>query len=695
MKDVGVRDTRNFALIGHAGDGKTSVGEALLHRAGATATLGSVDHGTSVLSPFPEEKERHHTLASHFYAFDWQGRHITLVDTPGDPNFLADGEIELPALDGAVLVVSAVDGARVGSERMWRAAAAAGVPCIAFINGLDRERADLGAALGSLRKLGASPVLLTLPIGEEKNLSGAIDLVAQEANGPSGAIPIPRELAEAAELERQRLVEAVAECDDTLLEKYLSDGSLTNEDILRGLQRGVRDHAILPVLCGAATRECGIDALLRCVVSLLPSPLDRGVWPARDVADGTEHPLEADPKGPFAAVVLKTVLDRYAGTLSVLRIVSGTARPDMIVLDATTGSRERLGKLFVLHGGEHVEVPEAEPGDVIAVAKLKDVHTGNVISGEKAGVRVGELSIPKGVLSYAIRPKNRGDEDKVFAALGRLVEEDPTLHVGRDASTGEFLLTGMGELHIRTAVQRLRRMFEVEVELDTPKVPYRETITTRVEHVEGKLKKQTGGKGMFGVCYLTVEPLPRGSGFEFVDAIVGGTIPRSLIPAVEKGVREALPHGPLTGNPVVDVRVHCIDGKHHPVDSNEMSFRLAGAYAFRAAIEQARPTLLEPVMHLEVTTPEAHVGDVMGDIAHRRGRVTTTEARGGAQVVCAQVPMAELLEYSSALVSMTGGTGQFTLQFSHYDEPPAAVREKLVAAAKARGANAHGHERGG
>ncbi|MCU0274795.1 MAG: GTP-binding protein, partial [Acidimicrobiales bacterium] len=507
MKDVGVRDTRNFALVGHAGDGKTSLGEALLHRAGATKDLGSVDKGTSVLSPMPEEKERHHTLSSHFYAFDWNGKHVTLVDTPGDPNFLADGEIELPALDGAVLVVSGVDGAKVGTERMWRSAGLAGDACIAFVNGLDRERANLGLALDSLRNLGAKPVLVALPIGHEKELRGVVDLLEMKAWIDGAEAPIPPQLADAAATERGRLVEAVAECDDDLLEKYLGEGALGDDEVRRGLVRGVREHAILPVFCGSATHEVGVDALLRHAIELLPSPADRAPWPARDVADGKEHPLLADPAGPFVAVVLKTVIDRYAGTLSVLRIVSGTAKPEMTVLDVTTGSRERVGKLFVLRGGEHVEVPEAEPGDVIAVAKLKDVHTGNVLTAEKGGVRVSELPIPKGVLSYAISAKNKGDEDKVYTALGRLVEEDPTLHLGREASTGELLLTGMGELHIRTAVQRLQRMFGVEIELKTPRVPYRETITRKVENVEGKLKKQTGGKGMFGVCHLSVEPL--------------------------------------------------------------------------------------------------------------------------------------------------------------------------------------------
>lgn len=679
MKDVPVRDTRSFALIGHAGDGKTSLGEALLLEAGAIPTLGRVDQGTSHLSYLPEEKERHHTLTSSVYAFDWNGKHLTLVDTPGDPNFLPDAEITVPALDGAVLVVSGVDGVKVGTERMWRHAGGAGVPALAFVNALDKERADFGAAVESLRKIGAKPVLLALPIGHESALRGVVDLLSMKGLTRQGEIPVPPELAEAATTERQRLVEAVAECDDALLEKYLEEGSLSDDEVRRALSKGVREHQILPVLCGSATGLVGVRALLREAIALLPSPVDRGPWPAEDVADGKAHPLEADPNGPFAAVVLKTVIDRYAGTLSVLRIVSGTAKPDMVVLDATTGSRERIGKLFVLHGGEHVEVPEAEPGDVIAVAKLKDVHTGNVLTAEKGGVHLHELAIPKGVLSYAIQARAKADEDKVHTSLGRLVEEDPTLHLGRDPATGEFLLTGMGELHVRTAVQKLKRMFDVEVELKTPKVPYRETVTRRVENVEGKLKKQTGGKGMYAVCYVTVEPLPRGAGFEFVDEIVGGSIPRNLIPAVEKGVHEALQHGSLTGNPVVDVRVRCVDGKHHPVDSNEMAFKLAGSYGFKAALEQARPTLLEPIMTAEIVAPDARVGDVMGDLSSRRGRVQASEARGGSQVIRAQVPMAEMLEYASVLTSLTGGKGSFHLEFSHYDEVPAALRERLVA----------------
>jgi elongation factor G len=390
-----------------------------------------------------------------------------------------------------------------------------------------------------------------------------------------------------------------------------------------------------------------------------------------------------DPSAPFTALVFKTMIDRYAGTLSVLRVVSGTLHPDQTLLDATAEHRERISKIFVIRGAEHVDVPEAGPGDLVALAKLKSVRTGHALTAEKGGRTLPPLTIPQGVISYAIQAKSKGDEDKVFASLGRLVEEDPTLQLGRDPATGEFLLTGRGELHVRTTVQKLQRMFGVDVDLKTPKVPYRETIKKKVENVEGKLKKQTGGKGMFGVCYLTVEPLPRGGGIEFVDEIVGGAIPRNLIPAVEKGVLEACGAGPLAGYPVVDVRVRCIDGKHHSVDSNEMAFKLAGSFGFKAAMEQAKPTLLEPIMDVHVSVPDQHVGDVMGDLSSRRGRVGSGEAHGSSQVIEAQVPMSEMLEYASTLTSITGGQGEFHMEFSHYDEAPAQVRDKVVAEAAA------------
>jgi elongation factor G len=683
MKNVKVNDTRNFALIGHAGDGKTSLGEAILFAAGATKSLGSVSAGTSSLNYIPEEKERESSISSAIYAFDSAGKHFTLVDTPGDSNFQADGQIALSALDGAVLVVSAVGGAKVGTARMWNFAQSIEVPTLAFVSNMDRDVANFDKALESLRTMGANAIAAALPIGAGEELDGVVDLLAMKSVSRSGEGEIPAEIADAANAAREQLVEAVAECDDDLLEKYLEEGELSNDEVVRGLIAGVRSRQILPVFCGSSLSQVGIGPLAWAVGEILPSPADRAARPGKRVDDGSEQAVAADPEAAFSAVVLKTMIDRYAGTLSVFRVVSGTVQHDSTVLNATLGEKERLGKLHSLLGGEHVEIDEAGPGDLIAVAKLKSVQTGHALCSEKGGVELPAIPIPQGVISYAIQAKSKGDEDKVYSSLGRLVEEDPTLQLGREASTGEFLLTGRGELHVRITVQKLKRMFGVEVDLKTPKVPYRETITRKAENVEGKLKKQTGGKGMFGVCYLTVEPMGRGEGVEFVDEVKGGAIPRGLIPAVEKGINEACQAGPLAGYPVVDVRVHCIDGKHHAVDSNEMAFKLAGSFGFKAAIEKGKPTLLEPVMDVEVSIPGQCVGDIMGDISGRRGRVQSSEAQGATQIINAQVPMSEMLEYASALTSVTGGQGEFHMEFSHYDETPAHVREKVIAAANA------------
>jgi elongation factor G len=684
MAIADVSSRRTFALIGHAGDGKTSVAEGILHAAGATPTLGRVDDGTSLLDHWPEEKERRHTLTSHVFSFDHDGHAISLVDTPGDANFSGEGQICLAALDAAVLVVSAADGVKVGTDASWRAARRLDLPVVAFVNGMDKERADLDAALQSLAALeGARPVLVTLPIGAHAKLEGVIDVLRGVAVRADGESPAPADQAEAIRAARDRVAEAVAESDDALIEKYLEEGTLSDEEIAQGVIAGTRSGKIVPVLCGAATTLRGIAPLLRAVGEWLPSPTDRPPRAAHALEGGAALEIPPDPQAPFTAIVFKTVIDRYAGTLSLMRVCSGTIAHDSAILNASTGVRERLGKLLRIRGAEHAEVPEAGPGDVIAVAKLKEVKTGHALTADKKGARLVEIPHPAGSLSYAIRAKVKEEEDKLFTALGRLVEEDPTLHLGRDPATGEFLLTGVGELHIRISIARLKRLYGVEAELRTPKVPYRETVVARAENVEGKLKKQTGGKGMYAVCYLSLEPRPRGAGLEFVDEIVGGAIPRNLIPAVEKGVLDAAVHGPLAGFPVVDVRVRCIDGKFHSVDSNEMAFKIAGSVGFKAALEKARPTLLEPIMNAEVAVPAESVGDIMGDISGRRGRVQSSEARGGSQVIKAQVPMAEMLEYASALTSLTGGKGAFRMEFSHYEEVPAQLREKIVAEAQA------------
>ncbi len=688
MQNVGIEKTRNFALIGHAGDGKTSLGESILHRAGVVHTLGAVDSGSSVLNYLPEERDGHTaSISTHLYAFDWEGVHVTLVDTPGDPNFLGDGEIALQAMDGSVLVVSAVDGLRAGGEQMLRVAEQAHLPILVFINGLDREQADFEKALATLDLLDHKPVVIAMPVGIRAGLQGVIDLVKMEFISTSGTKEIPDDMKDEALERREALVEAAAEWDDRLLEKYLEGETLSEDEIQRGLARGMRGGEIVPVICGSALNEVGVDLMLHELIDLLPSPLDHTDWhgvslEGRAVPEEETVHVEPDPNASFSALVFKTIVDRYAGTLSVMRVVSGTLKPDTELLDATTGKSVRVGKIYSLQSNKHQEVPEAGPGDIVAAPKLKDVHTGNVLTCLKGAVPLHELVIPKGVISYAIQPHSKKQEEKVFEGLSRLVEEDPSLHLDREPDTGEFLLTGMGELHLRTTVQKLHRMYGLDIRLRVPKVPYRETVTLPVKNVEGKLKKQSGGAGMFGVCFINLEPLKRGEGFVFEDKVVGGAIPRGFLPAIEKGAVDACEKGPVAGYPLVDVKVSCIDGKHHSVDSNEMAFRLAGSFALRAAAAKAHPVLLEPYMWVEIAIPASHVGDIMGDLASRRGIVLGTQVDQHRTLIEAKVPMAEMLEYALVLTSLTGGTGAFRMEYSHYDPVPAKFVSKVVEAAR-------------
>lgn len=690
MTTVQSGQARSFALIGHSGDGKTSIGESMLHVAGATRERGSVDDGSSVLNSLPDENDGRHThsITSHLFAFDWHGNHYTLIDTPGDPNFAGDGELALEAVDGAILVLDGQAGVKSGTSRMMHLAEAKHVPLLAFVNGLDRGEVDLDQTLAALAKLDVTPVPLSIPALRDGHLDGVIDLLdmSWHASGPEAAEaagPVPEDFSDVARRFHELCVEAVAEHDDALLEKYLEEGDLSREDIVRGLAEGIRSHRILPVLCGSATEELGVDIMLRELEELLPTPEQHEAWQATRVDDEAEEiAIEGVEEAPFSAVVFKTILDRYVGMLSVMRVVSGRLTPDSTVLNATRGTRSRVGKLLLLHGEEQEEVAEARPGDVVAVPKLKDVHTGDVLTCEKGGVHLREPRLPEGVLRYAIEPAKRSEEDKVFTSLAKLVEEDPALHLDRDPQTGEFLLSGMGELHIRTTIARLERLFGVSVVLHRPKVPYRETVRGRVQGVEGKLKKQSGGAGMYGVCYVDLEPLPRGSGVVFEDRVVGGAIPRGLIPAVEKGVREACEAGPLAGFPVVDVKVSVVDGKYHSVDSNEMAFKLAGSFALKAAVQAAKPCLLEPHVEAEVSVPSALVGEVLKDLASRRGTVHGTEATGDDAKITATVPMSEMLEYANVLTSLTGGKGEFSMHFSHYDELGGKLAEGVIEAAR-------------
>jgi elongation factor G len=675
----------NLALIGHAGDGKTTLADSLLLAAGVTNRLGSVEQGTSFMNFTPEEKARRTSISASICSFDHDGATYALIDTPGDSNFTGELVATLNAVDCAALVLSARDGLRVGSEKAYRMARDRGVALIALANKMDIDRADFAGCAKQLeQELGVRVVRLHYPVGSGDAFEGFVDLLSGKmhrlgADGVQIGDP-PAGLADELAAAHLEMVEAVAEGDDTILEKYLETNEISEDEVTATLRKGVREGALLPLLCGAASKNLGGGALLWAMGQVLP---DATEMPPRKARRGEQEvELAADASAPVAALVWKSIADRYAGTLSVFRVVSGVVHADSSLLNARTGAKERVGKILRLRGEETKEVKEVHPGEIAAIPKLKDTRAGDTLCDEKHPVQLPSAPPPRGVISFAVEAVDKNDEEKVFEALNRLREEDPSLTLGRDERTGEFLLTGLGQLHIEVTLDRLRRIFHVDVKLKPPKVPYLETIRAKVQNVEGKHKKQSGGRGQFGVCYLTVEPGPRGSGVSFVDEIKGGAIPRQFIPAVEKGVREACARGLFAGFPMTDIVVRCIDGKYHSVDSSEMAFKTAGSKGIKAAIASAKPTLLEPIMNLEVVVPGSFVGDVMGNLNSRRGRVAGVDARGSADVIKAQVPMAEVLSYASDLTSMTGGQGAFSMEFSHYEEVPASIQEKLVAEAK-------------
>jgi elongation factor G len=681
-------DTRrsiNFALIGHGGDGKTTLADSLLFAAGVTNRLGRVDDGTSFMNWLPEEKARRASISTSVCSFAHGDADLTVLDVPGDANFGGELRGALAAVDNAVIVLSGQDGVKFGTERAYRYAREHGLGLAAVANKMDLERADYERVAQELEEtLGVRVVRLHLPLGRGEQFTGFVNLLTGSAHKLDAAgklVPAdpPADAAAAIADARRALLEAVAEADDALLEKYLEEGALSDAEVMAALRKGVRDDTLLPLLCAASARNVGGASLLDAAEHIFPSASE--TLPHKAMQGEHEVELAADPGAPVSALVWKSVADRYAGMLSVLRVFSGTLRKDMTLLNARTGAKERVGKLLRLHGEQVEEVNAVLPGQVAAIPKLKDTHTGDTLCDEKHGLAIAMEAPPHGVISFAVEAENKGEEDKVFDALHRIVEEDKSLSLARDERTGEFLLTGLGQLHIEVSLEKIARVFHVRVKLRPPKVPYLETIKGRAENVEGKLKKQSGGRGQFGVCYLTVEPGERGSGVVFLDEIVGGSIPRQFIPAVEKGVRETCERGVIAGCKLTDIRVAVIDGKYHTVDSSEMAFKTAGSLALRAAIAAAKPILLEPIMTLSVTVPDQFVGDVMGNLNSRRGRVAGVEARGHSEVIKAHVPMAEVLSYASDLVSMTGGQGSFDMEFSHYEEAPAAVQERVVAEA--------------
>jgi elongation factor G len=677
---------RNLVLIGHGGCGKTSLAEALLNGAGATSRLGKVDDGSSVLDYEPEEIKRKITISSAFHHYQWKKYTVYLADTPGDDNFLADTKAVLHVGDAAVVVVDAVDGVKVGTEKVWQTANRYRMPTLFFINKMDRERADFAQVLKEIKEiLGAPAVPLQLPIGREAAFKGVVDLVALKAyvvqGGKLEASPIPADLQDEVEALRGDLLNFAAESDDALIEKFLEEGELTAEEIYRGLRIGTLSGKIVPVLCGATQDNLGSPLLLDAINFYLPAPEDRGQVQGQS-PKGQEVLLTPDPDGPLAAQVFKTVADPYAGRLSIFRIYSGTMASDSTVFNVTHQVPERYGQLFLPEGKGQKSVSSLGPGAFGAVAKLKETVTGDTLASEAKPLVLPTIPPSKPMVTFAVEPKKLGDEDKVFSSFSKLIEEDPSLSLTRNSETKEILLSGMGSVHIEATAEKLKRKFGVEVNLKSPKVPYRETIKGTVR-VQGKYKRQSGGRGQYGDTWLELEPLPKGSGFEFVDKIVGGAIPRNFIPSVEKGIVEAKNEGVLAGFPCVDFRVTLYDGSFHDVDSSDMAFKIAGSMGFKKGCEQAIPTLLEPVMKLMVTVPEENMGDIIGDLNGRRGRVLGVEAEGRQQVITAHVPMIEVLLYAPDLISKTGGRGTYEMEFSHYEEVPPHLADKIVAEARA------------
>jgi elongation factor G len=679
---------RNVAVLGHRGTGKTSLVEALLFTAGATKRMGNVTDGTTVSDFDDEEQRRGMSISASLCHLEWRGTEINLIDAPGESSFLADSLTAIRASDCALMIVNAQNGVEVSTERLWERCEEAGLARAVVVNMLDRERADFEKALEGLREMSPGCVAVEIPMGSEAGFNGIIDLVSMHSHiysgGPNGEVgDIPAEYADAAQAARERLIDIVAEADDQLIEKYLGGDEITTAELLAGIHKGILERRIFPVVCAAGGKDgLGADQLLDLIVDELPAPPELGAWTGIDAKTGEETPIELHEDGPAVVYCFKTLADQFSGKINLLRVISGVLTSDTQVIDTRTGAKERVGQLMRLQGKDHDSVTELGPGDIGAVAKLKDVTTGDVLTTGSASVVLRPVEFPPAVMSFAVTPKTQGEEDKVAQGLRRLQEEDPSLDVHRDEQTADLIVGGLSQMHVESVLERMKKRFGVEVDLHKPHVPYRETIT-RAADAEGKHKKQSGGRGQYGDCWVKVEPLPRGTGFEFVDKIVGGAIPRQFIPAVEKGVVEALDQGTIGGFPVVDVRVTLYDGKYHAVDSSEMAFKIAGSMGMRAAMEKAGPVLLEPIMNVEVTVPEESVGDVMGDLNSRRGRPMGMDAKGHSQVVKAEVPMAEMLTYAPDLRAMTGGRGDYTMEFVRYEEVPSHMAEKAVEANKA------------
>ena len=678
---------RNVGVVGHGGVGKTSLVESLLFAAGAVTRLGKVDDGSTTTDFDPDEIKRKISINTSIAYCDFKGHRINLVDTPGYGDFIADARAGLRVVEAAVVVVDAVAGVQVQTEKVWKFASEFELPRAIVVNRLDRERADFFRTLESLtRRLKGRVVPVHIPVGEESGFRGFVDLVTQRAtvytDGKPTDAAIPAEAADRVKEWREKLVEAAAETDDDLLAKYLEEGSLDEAEMIKALRAGISQGKIVPVLCAAATKSIGSQALLDLIVHEFPSPIDRGEVGGTDLKAKQAGTRAPDAKAPVAALVFKTLSDPHIGKLTLFRVYSGTLRADSTLLNPTRGAKERMGHVSWLQGKTQKNVEALGPGEIGVAQKLKETQTGDTLGDEAHPFELPRITFPEPAINFAVQPKSRGDEDKISLALARIAEEDPTVHHHFDPETKQLLISGVGSLHVEMTVERMKRKYNVDVSLLPPRIPYKETVKGRAEG-QGKYKKQTGGRGQYGDTWLRVEPMARGGGFEFVDDIFGGAVPRNFIPSVEKGVRECMRKGILAGYPIVDLKVSLYDGSYHDVDSSDMAFQIAASLGLQKVFMEAHPILLEPVVNVEVTAPAEVAGDIIGDMNSRRGRIVGMEPSGETAVVRASVPMAEMLTYESSLRSMTGGRGGYAMEFSHYEEVPAFLAEKVVKEAKA------------
>jgi elongation factor G len=698
MKVYSGSDIRNVAIAGHNDTGKTTLVSQLLFNAGVTTRLGKIEDGTTTTDFDQDEVERKHSISAAVAHVEWKNTKINLLDTPGFGIFIMESKGAMRIADAAMIVVSAVTGVEVTTERVWKFADEFELPRLLIMNKMDRERASFSRTLDALqKKFGKNVVPVQIPIGEEHGFSGVVDLISMKAHkyatdgsGKFETIDIPADMKAEADEWREKLIEKVAEGDDTLMERFFEQGGLSQDELNDGLRREVSHHQIFPVLIASASHNIGGHAILDAIVALLPSPEEVKTVAGKNLK-GEDVTFDRRPEAFAGALVFKTFSDPFSGRVSLFRVYSGTLKSDTPYWNCTRDHEERIGKLQVLQGKQQFPVPELRAGDIGAVAKLKDTATGDTLAAKDHPIVFKHIDYPEAAIAFAVEPKARGDEDKLGAAVNRIIEEDPTIRFARDPQTKEFLISGQGQLHVEIIVQKLKKKYNVDVILHPPKVPYRETITKSAD-AHGRHKKQSGGHGQFADCKITIEPLPRGGDFEFVDDIYGGSIPRQYIPAVEKGIQDARKKGFLAGFPVVDFRVRLTDGQYHDVDSSEMAFKIAGSLAFQDAMEKARPTLLEPIMHVDITAPSEYVGDLMGDLNSRRGRVEGVDAEGDSQTVRARVPMSEMLTYGSTLRSITQGRGSFHMEMSHYEEVPRNLQEKIITESKkAKEAQAAAH----